>query len=338
LRYKYGLRFVRPDYDPTRVPIFLGPVSAHEQSLVDCFAAKESSISVNTDEEEKNAVSDSGKQVNDDVKSMPMTQEVDEKADQDVDLIDFSQDLIDYSYISSDSKNQPPTIEMDCCSQQQQFEPAISHQYFSGSADYGRHQISNPFQADRYEQPNFAQYNTIGQSHSHMTARHTVLIPNTIPPSTPPPSKKTDTLCMLDEEVQRMKEQCFSVPKTILTSHQVDGVHNKTIVYSVLTPPIAPPPPIPLVPPPISTVTLLQQDTTLNLNADMSMSPITPNSFDSSRADPSTTASSKKPVLKRWKQSNVSKPHTFIAPSSAPGNEIRYYGTQRVVITKTNHL
>ena len=34
LKYKYGITFPRPDYDPTRVPIFLGPLTTRENILV----------------------------------------------------------------------------------------------------------------------------------------------------------------------------------------------------------------------------------------------------------------------------------------------------------------
>jgi len=43
LKFKYKVRFSRPDFDPTRVPIFLGPVSRAERTLA--IAARESAES-----------------------------------------------------------------------------------------------------------------------------------------------------------------------------------------------------------------------------------------------------------------------------------------------------
>mmetsp|Transcript_12462 Transcript_12462/g.17101 ORF Transcript_12462/g.17101 Transcript_12462/m.17101 type:complete len:313 (+) Transcript_12462:361-1299(+) len=267
------------------------------------------------------------------------------EADLDIDLIDLNQDLIDCSYVSSNLypvplpyDNQSQMIQMvnyyPQQHQQQPSPPSTSSPYFSSSSGYGMHQMSHHFQADSY-QPTFTQSIPIGQTQSHINTRQTVHFSNTIPPNTPPITN-TDSLSMLNEEVQLMKEQCFSPSKsTKPTPTPILDTNNSYTSNSAayfLSPPTEPPPPIP-------SVTLLPQDTTPNELQYADMSPMTPNSLDSNSAGTSNhTNRRKKSVLERWKQPDVSKPPSFIAPSSAPGNEIRYYGTQRVVITKPNQF
>ena len=47
LSTKYGIRFKRPDYDPTRVPIFLGPITKNESKRVEEEARKVSHANAN---------------------------------------------------------------------------------------------------------------------------------------------------------------------------------------------------------------------------------------------------------------------------------------------------
>ena len=51
MRYKYGISFLRPHFDPTRVPIFLGPITQPEKILVSEYA--EDGVDTNPSASEK---------------------------------------------------------------------------------------------------------------------------------------------------------------------------------------------------------------------------------------------------------------------------------------------
>lgn len=376
MRYKYGIPFLRPHFDPTRVPIFLGPITQPEKTLVNEYA--EDGVDTNASASVKDATEeefDEGKQQTDLHAHASEPYPVEDLMEMQRDLLEFSHD--EPSKQHSIGTVQPPFEQRNQEMQPQSFpafitEPQPRAELYPASSTNSTVSFV-PYTLPPYLPPPIPSTMSSSSSAIQQNPQPAVYLnPNTVPPITGRIScieesssayhnwritatrdielKNTAEpaavpVLTLDEEVQRMmrtkqsqqgrrpqhsrpRDEIFFSPIVEDNSHwdrnkpicavvSEDDSNTSSANISRNTIQLAP-----LEDPPsaddkskarniIVSPTQQQQQDVITQAAD-------------NRGD--GVSVTKKPLRR-------SAP-AFIVPSSAPENEIRYYGTQRVVVTR----
>ena len=347
-RYKYGIRFPRPDFDPTRVPIFLGPISQPEKQIVNQYGQEGSSASYETIAE-KDTKGWATEAVYEETKEATEAKEMD--------LMDMQYDLIDFDSVVNEGNTASRSWAI----------PTVSERQF----EFNRGLYPPPIPPPPPPPPV-----PIGP-----TSSDSLTLPSYLPPPVPttgtflyqnrsspypiptPSAPITGTLLSnkdgfnsigkaspsnSDKQVSRVSssKDLTSAFRESLSISELDAEVQKMLLSR---PQPATKAPSPLQTYPISNRGVKEPYSEHNYNSERSPPPIT----SLSRGHMDVYETLKEAADERQNSENLTQspsasssnvnfqrnpgkkgPPAFIVPSSAPENEIRYYGTQRVVITR----